>query len=344
MRSGWMHCDNGEGQERFAPKTTMEGVEGLLEAKAGYDAHLASKNNPHGVTAEQVGAATPTDVTAAVQTARAVNLLDNSDFTRPVNQRGSSSYNAPGAYCLDRWMFNRNQIGDGSVVLSDGCIQFVNTSADYAGLVQRIPIELVRGKEGVTFTAAYGDTDGNVYCASFPFGQTPGGKAMGGIKVYSTAPKDTYAPVYYRNENAGTTTSVKWVALYEGNYTADILPPYVPKGYTAEMLACKRYCRVIDWGTTRYTGFFGAATSGTTAVYAILPIDVPMRVTPSLSSTAGTNFRLYGGDVSFNPTSVSVWFAGNNAIGLVFACTAVAGRVYVVYPATGTPIVLSADL
>lgn len=57
MRSGWMYCDNGEGQERFAPKTTIDDVEGLPEAKASYDAHLASKNNPHGVTAEQIGAA-----------------------------------------------------------------------------------------------------------------------------------------------------------------------------------------------------------------------------------------------------------------------------------------------
>lgn len=34
---------------------------------------------------------------------------------------------------------------------------------------------------------------------------------------------------------------VEWAAFYEGSYTADTLPPYVPKGYGAELLECQRY-------------------------------------------------------------------------------------------------------
>ena len=32
-----------------------------------------------------------------------LNLLDNSDFTNPVNQRGATSYSGAGTYCIDRW-------------------------------------------------------------------------------------------------------------------------------------------------------------------------------------------------------------------------------------------------
>lgn len=34
---------------------------------------------------------------------------------------------------------------------------------------------------------------------------------------------------------------IQWAALYTTEYTADTLPPYVPKGYTAELAECQRY-------------------------------------------------------------------------------------------------------
>ena len=37
---------------------------------------------------------------------------------------------------------------------------------------------------------------------------------------------------------AGYSIKVEWAALYEGSYTADTLPPYVPKGKHVEMLNC----------------------------------------------------------------------------------------------------------
>ena len=39
------------------------------------------------------------------------NLLDNSDFTNPVNQRGQASYtmSANGGYTIDRWMVGSSE-------------------------------------------------------------------------------------------------------------------------------------------------------------------------------------------------------------------------------------------
>lgn len=36
---------------------------------------------------------------------------------------------------------------------------------------------------------------------------------------------------------------IKWAALYEGAFTAENLPPYVPKGYAAELAECRLYYR-----------------------------------------------------------------------------------------------------
>lgn len=49
------------------------------------------------------------------------------------------------------------------------------------------------------------------------------------------------------SDGAVTITSaggiIKWAAIYEGEYTADTLPPYVPKGYAVELAECQRYFR-----------------------------------------------------------------------------------------------------
>lgn len=336
MRSGWMHCDNGEGQERFAPKTTMEAVTGLQETLSKYESHLENKANPHQVTAAQVGAATPAQVKTAARAARAWSRTDNGEFTNPVNQRGARSWTNGDGYCIDRWKYYAD--GGATVSLGSGGLTLTPTASGICQIYQRM--EHYDSMAGKVYTVAVGV--GGVWdCATFVMGSEAEGKELAsGLTVYSIEGYD----VMIRNGAGNSAVTIEKAALYEGAYTLDTLPPYVPKGYAAELMECKRYCRVIDWSSERHAGLFGAATSGSTMVYAVLPIDVPMRVTPSLSSTAGTNFRLYGGDGSFNPTAVNVLYASINDIGLTFTCTAVWGRVYVIYPATATPIVLSADL
>ena len=38
--------------------------------------------------------------------------------------------------------------------------------------------------------------------------------------------------------------TIRWAALYEGEYTAETLPEYQPKGYGAELAECQRYYQV----------------------------------------------------------------------------------------------------
>ena len=45
---------------------------------------------------------------------------------------------------------------------------------------------------------------------------------------------------------------MRWAALYEGEYTADTLPPYVPKGYAEELAECQRYYFPVLIGANTY--------------------------------------------------------------------------------------------
>ena len=94
--------------------------------------------------------------------------------------------------------------------------------------------------------------------------------------------------------STGTAAVVRWAALYEGEYTAETLPPYVPKGYAAELAECLRYYRKIKADTQTFAGY---ATSGN--AYAFIPLAQAMRIAPTvtvsgkfyytLGSTQGTS-------------------------------------------------------
>ena len=150
------------------------------------------------------------------------NLLDNSDFRNPVNQRGKSEYsNAAYTYTIDRW----KTLDSGSATVADGYI--VTTKH----LVQFMPKHL----NGI-YTAAAKMLDGTLLIAS------------GAIDTLSIGDGNTIQAgndgemSYFALRKAG---SFLWAALYEGSYTADTLPPYVPKGYAAELAECRRYAKYI---------------------------------------------------------------------------------------------------
>ena len=72
----------------------------------------------------------------------------------------------------------------------------------------------------------------------------------------------------------------KWAALYEGEYTAETLPEYQPKGYGAELAECQRYY---------YTFQALVGTQASAAQRVFLPLPVKMRIIPSV------DYRLIAG-------------------------------------------------
>ncbi|MBQ2883692.1 MAG: hypothetical protein IJE43_07985 [Alphaproteobacteria bacterium] len=91
--------------------------------------------------------------------------------------------------------------------------------------------------------------------------------------------------------------AIQWAALYEGIYTSDTLPRYQTKDYITELLECKRYFRKLEGGML--SGFI---TSNVCIVG--LPMDVPMRVKPSIVVSDVATLR--GAGKKITPTSITV--------------------------------------
>lgn len=200
------------------------------------------------------------------------NLLDNSDFTNPVNQRGQTSYTG-GGYAIDRWLLGINAVVVN--VLGDG-IEITGGDSTYnAPYIQKVPENLT----GKTMTLAVCDSDGVIETVTGTV-QTDSAcstnTTYGSISFYHSSSDGTlWAQI---NVNYGGSKIFRWAALYEGSYTADTLPPYVPKGYAAELAECLRYFRKGVQGVTIGTQYNNSGS--------IFSLSVPgMRIKPTTTLT-----------------------------------------------------------
>lgn len=77
---------------------------------------------------------------------------------------------------------------------------------------------------------------------------------------------------------------IKWAALYEGSYTAETLPPYVPKGYNAELLACMYYYQELV-ATSTYSALGWAIGYSSTSLKTLIHLKAPIRkeVNPTIT-------------------------------------------------------------
>lgn len=212
------------------------------------------------------------------------NLLDNSDFAHPVAQAGVNGAHGATGYAVDRWMLTSgatvSQAADGLKIVSD-------KTSWTAGIQQRI--EAKRFADVMTF-AVRGVFP--VACRLFVYigsGTTnfgtayfQGDAAERTLVVKLIKPEgltgDEVVNVYISPDtgSTGTAAVVRWAALYEGEYTAETLPPYVPKGYAAELAECLRYYRRITATNETFAGYCANGVS-----YCMIPLQT-MRMKPSL--------------------------------------------------------------
>ena len=173
------------------------------------------------------------------------NLLDNSDFRHPVNQRKQSTYSKDSGYTIDRWMFYWN--GDGTIEVKDGFISL--SRATYtAQLFQKVQglvsgrkytiAAMVRGHGSINWrdvsndiksVATVNSDNWTVITASF---------------VFEPVTSNQFGhPVFGIASESNKKIDICWAAIYDGDYTIDTLPAYQPKGYSAELAECRRYFR-----------------------------------------------------------------------------------------------------
>lgn len=172
------------------------------------------------------------------------NLLDNSDFRNPVNQRGQTSYIGVG-YTIDRWISLNT--GNTTTIFDSG-VHFQSTELG----VLRQYLDIGDRYTNKKMTIAVKFTDETIRCAS---GTMVGGSGINLVAVangvsgrFELYRLDNRVTVQFSVENGGV--SIEWAALYEGEYTADTLPEYQPKKYEEELLICRQY----DLNTEEYIG------------------------------------------------------------------------------------------
>ena len=94
-------------------RTAINSMIGIINAGlTAFDDHEADANNPHRVTLAQVGGNND-------------DFLINSNFRKPINQNGLTTYNPTHTYTIDMWIGN-----DCTVAIGDGYIDVTGTGAD----------------------------------------------------------------------------------------------------------------------------------------------------------------------------------------------------------------------
>lgn len=236
-------------------------------------------------------------VDTSVRKAAPRNLLDNSDFRNPVNQRGQTSYTSDhGGYTIDRWIANEAitlNVNTSSVTaLSSGNTQneFYQKIANPDRLLGKAITFAIKTGTGTFVTNA---TIPSVFPGSWTTLGSEVDTDFGQIRV-QMSDNSTHTILAAVTVKSGAGVTIHWAALYEGEYTSETLPEYQPKGYAAELAECMRYYQKGDIPifATDWHGVY----KGSTLFY------IPMRVPPTMTLNPGS-----GAGATIDPQLITIY-------------------------------------
>nr|DAV20516.1 MAG TPA: tail fiber protein [Caudoviricetes sp.] len=183
------------------------------------------------------------------------NLLINTNFLSPINQRGMTSYNTVNKYGIDRW-----RLYGGSPSLS---VSASGVTVSGGSILQ--PVENINSLAGTTFTLS-------AKKSGVPSESITGVLSTNTVASSTTYDMEFYISGNYVNVRLGIGTW-EWVKFEVGEYAS----AYSPRPYADELAMCRRYYQTfpgkLDTPIIQYKGGTG---------YAYYPIE-EMRVTPSVS-------------------------------------------------------------
>lgn len=212
----------------------------------------------------------------------AKNLLDNSNFRDFIAQAGVFGQHGTETYVGDRW---RAVNLESATASKNGLV--MTTSVIAGHMYQVIPVT-----PGVPHTIAIKGVGNSVQLAAFGQGIDPLygyiKDELSGIFVLNFTPTkdECMILIYPGHSESGGTATLEWAALYEGTYSAETLPPYVPNGYTAELAECQRYYVPIEDGT----GVYGYSCGGG-IIYVLVQLPQIMRL-KNVSIVRGTTANI----------------------------------------------------
>ena len=232
-----------------------------------------------------------------LKTAAPRNLLDNSDFTNLVAQAGYMGAHGTSVYLADRWIVNS------SLISYDSATRVVSFEESSLPLIIRQAIAANISGKPVSFAIKASSVSGAVYLSESGTESGHADAAISeGITVHNFVGGENVSAIIWSKENASL--CIDWIALYEGTYTTETLPAYVPRGYGAELAECMRYYQTVSNG-------FGAANSAGSILYAMFPLTVPMAGTPSIAYKEALQIIGNGTAVTTTASSASVKYMKN---------------------------------
>lgn len=271
----------------------------------------------------------------------AYNLLDNSDFTNPINQRGQTSYTTMWGYTIDRW-----QLSDGNTILSceNSGVKLSSSANGY--IFQRLP-KMKAGK--YTFAAKFYSNTGEISLTNkitdegiiVPSSSSDSAGVLT-LNFELTQSLDA-SNAFYRLNISNGEAIFEWAALYEGEYTAETLPAYIPKGYAHELLECQRYYYQL-------VGYWKWISAGicVSATECHIPIQFPtmMRTTPTVTIPNTSLIKIRCGAVAAQiPTEITWSRVQQDMMNMTATITgATNGNIAMLYFDNGGIIQFSADL
>lgn len=176
------------------------------------------------------------------------NLLDNTNFFNPINQRNQTSYSNTDAapkYSIDRW-----QVLGGTFDVQTRTYTSNSTLGIYGNQFrQYIPLGDISIGDTITVSSVINNIK-YVFTTTVPEYGTSLTNApfllettWGGFKMISQENRN--ATLLSLVVNVSQSITVDWIKMEFGNFAT----PYVPKGYGAELVECLRYFQrvYVDW-------------------------------------------------------------------------------------------------
>lgn len=161
----------------------------------------------------------------------AVNLLDNSDWTEPVNTLGNTVYRGLG-FSIDRWVVPNDSaaltIGSGYILIQN---DHTSASVNFTNRLRRGTLTNGKTYTGVIYLADGTVISGSGICVDGGVTLTDASQAVA-MKITTGTSYDSAILAV----NPGKSARINYVALYKGEFGPNSLPPYVPRGYEVEML------------------------------------------------------------------------------------------------------------
>lgn len=195
------------------------------------------------------------------------NLLDNSDFTNAVKQRGDTIFDRNG-YCVDRWqVFESTYDTTTRTVTADDVVesygsqfrQIIDPSVLCEG--DTISVSAYVNNTLYKFTTTITTFSDSGLISDAPYALET---SWGGFKIVLFSHRPEIFFVMFLNPSQKIT--VNWAKLERGASVT----PYVPKGYWQELSECLRYYQTIAF-----------SVGADRATYKYIPTLTPMRTTPT---------------------------------------------------------------